>query len=132
MTTLHLKVGELILGLRLIDAHGKNGLALQELGHALKIQEKIRLTEDEVKAVGLITKVTTPEGTELPKDYSGPILQNTQWKDQTYEKTVELSDDQIKFFRTVIEKVDTEKKFTPEEGINAYTLAQKVLGLEDK
>ena len=130
MTTLQLNVGELILGLRLIDAHGKNGLALSELGHALKIQEKVRLTEDEVKAVGLTTAVTTPDGAEIPKDYSGPILQNTKWTDQKYEKTVELSDDQIKFFRTVIEKIDTEKKFTPEEGINAYTLAQKVLGLK--
>jgi hypothetical protein len=123
MTTLQLNVGERIVGLRILDEHGRGGLALSEFGTALKIQDKLRLTEDEITKVGYELK-----SEKLP---TGQSVQSVTWKDITYASPIELSDDQLTFLRTVIEKRSTDKKFTPEEGLNAYTLANKVLGLED-
>jgi len=116
MKTLSLNIGERIIIDSSFNQFKEGGLGLSDLRMAMKILEKVEITPDEVKKVGLNSKKET-----------GKIT----WDDDKYTKDIEFSDEQATFIDNLLKKKDEEKKFSISEGVIILGLIDKIRGEKD-
>lgn len=115
MLKLRLTLGERLMANRILNERGQ-GLTLTTLRMALKIADKTEVDQEEMD----IAKKN------LPKDDI-----NNSWKDEGTEKEIELSDDQKKLFIEFIDKKDSDKNYSIDEGKFMIQLIDKVKGEKD-
>ena len=104
MKKLDLTVGQ-IIGATLVLNEVKGGII--DINMAMKILDRIELTEEEKKTVGLEMKT--------PGTYS--------WTDEKFTKVIELSDDHVKL---LVAQIKEKKDFTVFGGKYVVQLAEKI------
>ena len=95
MKTLDLKTIHRLLLVNIVNEEGKKGATLSELKGYFKILEKIELTEDEKKTVGL----------KIEND-------QVRWNpEKDVEVSTEISDEQVDTLKKMLKKRDEDKSF---------------------
>lgn len=89
----------------------REGLGMNDLRIAMKILEKISVTEEEGKKIGLTTE---DEGV-------------IRWSDVTYTKNVEFDSEQIAFVKETQEIIGSEKKFKISDGAAMISMFDKLV-----
>ena len=111
MKKLSLTTGERFCALNILNEQKGT---LETINLALKTIDKVSLTEEEIKKVGLKRSATT-----------------ITWEDPKFEVELEFSDDQYKNLKTAFEARDKRADWTMQEGGSALLLKEKFAKVDE-
>ena len=121
MKTIKLKAVHRLVLIALFGGEGQKGHSLSELNDLLKFDEKIRLSEEEIKKLNLRVEESSYKWDAKDKD----------GVDVDEEKDFELSDDQVNLLLKTFKEKDDKKEFTLNNLSPILEIAEKI-GFEFK
>ncbi len=116
MVKVKLTIGERFVLNKILNERGNN-LTFISLKSALKVSDKSKVSEEELKTAGY-----------------GPNKKDSRntWKDEGSEKEMELSQDEKKLLIECFDKRDKEAKYSIVEGKFAINLVEKIKESKDE